>query len=405
MPTYEYIALDATGKKSRGSVAAESAVAARKLLRNRRLHATKLTAVSETTRQGGSLTDFFAGSRRRVLVLNFTRQITTMIQAEVKLTEALEVLIKQSENRKFTQIMQNLRDQLLSGENLADGLKEYPLWFDQIYVSMVRVGEATGNLGKSLSLLTDYIARKHRLETKIKSAMVYPIILMTVCVGATLFLMTYLIPKLAKIIAAAGRDLPTITKIVLGISHFLLNYWWALIIGIFAVSGLFHWLINTKRGRHVYDRTMLNLPVLGGLLRQSIVARFATTLAALIRSGMPIAEGLRVVEGITGNSILAGAINASRDRIMSGSDIATPLLESKVVDNTIAHMISVGERSGELEAMLLTIADNLEESSDIVAERMASVMEPLIIVIMAAIVGTILYAVIMPILQVSNIAT
>ncbi|MBI9017427.1 MAG: type II secretion system F family protein [Phycisphaerae bacterium] len=403
MPTFEYIALDRTGKKSQGSVAAESASAARKLLRNRQLHATKLRPISEASHEHKFELGKLYGAKRRRIVLEFTRQLSTMIGAEVQLTEALAVLVAQQQDGKFSHILQNIRDQLLSGENLADGLKEYPLWFDKIYVSMVRVGEATGNLGRSLELLGDYINKKQRLETKIKSAMIYPSVLVSFSIIVTVILVTFVVPKLSKIILARGNDLPGSTKFLMGTSDFMTSYWWIILLGLLAAWIGFQKFLSTKSGRILFDRTLLKLPVIGDILKQSIVARFATTLAALIRSGMPMADSLQVVAEVTGNSIMATAVRTARERIIGGADVATPLRESKVVDLATAHMISVGERTGELEKMLLTIADSLEESTDITVTRISAVMEPAIIIGMAGVVGFIMYSIMIPIMQVSNL--
>jgi len=402
MPTFEYKALDNAGKHARGSIAAESASAARKLLRNRRLHATHLRAVRETSHvRGFRLNQLFTARRRRT-VLEFTRQLSVMINADVKLTEALQVLITQANDPNFVQVLQNIRDQLLAGENLADGIKEYPEWFDAIFVAMVRVGEATGNLGRSLKLLVDHISKRHRLESKVKSALVYPAILVVICIAATIFLMTVVVPKLSKIIVASGRELPDITQFMMGISNFLINYWLFMIIAFFALWWLFRRTLASPKGRLAFDRFILKVPVLGELIRQSVVARFATTLAALIKSGMPMADGLKVVAEVTGNAVMNSAVKEARERIISGSDIATPLQQSNVVDPTVAHMITVGERTGELESMLITIAEGIEETTDTLVLRISSVIEPIIIVVMAIIVGFIIYAVILPIMQVAD---
>lgn len=403
MPTFEYIALDRQGKQVRGSIAAESASAARKLMRTRQLHTKKLRSVSETSHSGSFELGQIFSSKRRRMVLEFTKQLATMIKADVKLTESLGVMIAQSADPKFTQILQNIRDQLLSGENLADGLREYPGWFDTIYVSMVRVGEATGNLGRSLNLLSEYIGKRQKLETKVKSALTYPAVLVVICILATVFLMTVVVPKLAKIIISSGKELPTVTQIMMNTSNFLIDWWWLVLIALAFGGWMLRQFIRSNKGRTLFDRLILRIPVIGELMRQSIVARFSSTLAALIRSGMPIADSLKIVADVTGNSIMNKAVREARDRIIGGADIATPLRESKVVGPAVAHMISVGERSGELESMLVTVAKDIEEATDETVQRISSVIEPVIIVIMAVVVGLIIYSIVLPIMQVSDI--
>ena len=403
MPTFEYIALDTGGKQKRGSIAAESSPAARRLLRTRQLHATKLRPISEAARTGRlEWRQIFKGRRRRI-VLDFTRQLGTMIDAEIKLTEALGVLISQAQDNKLSQVIQNIRDQVMSGESLADGLKQYPEWFDPIYVSMVRVGEVTGNLARSLKLLGDYMGKRIRLEAKVKSALTYPAFLVVICIIVIIILMTFVVPRITRIITESGKTVPAITSFLMGTSDLLLNWWWLILIGLGGGIYLVRRSLAGKKGRIFLDRTFLKIPVIGEIIRQNIVARFTSTLAALMRSGMPMADALQVVSNVTGNAVMTQAITSSRERIIAGADIATPLRNSKVVDPATAHMIAVGERSGELESMLVTISETLEENTDITVQRISSVIEPCVIVIMAVIVAFIVFGTMWPILQLSNI--
>jgi len=404
MPTFEYRALDKGGKQSRGSIAAESAAAARHLLRNRQLHATKLRPISEAARKGRwKMSRLFSGRRRRAM-LEFTRQLGTMINADVKLTEALSVLVNQTSDEKLKQVIQNIRDQVTAGESMADSLKEYPMLFDSIYVAMIRVGEATGNLARSLNLLADYMAKRQRLEAKVKSALTYPAILVVICVLVTIFLMTFVVPRITRILTSSGRELPMVTEMLMDISSFMLGYWWLILIVLAVVWWLFRRVLGTNKGRMAFDRFVLKIPVTGELMRQNIVGRFTSTLASLIRSGMPMADSLQVVAEVTGNAVMAHAVRQARERIIAGADVATPLRDSKVVGPAVAHMISVGERSGELETMLVTVAESLEENADISIQRISTVIEPVIIVVMAVIIGFIILAVMMPILQVADIS-
>jgi len=403
MPTFEYLALDNTGRQSRGSITAESSGAARKQLRNRSLHTTNLRPISEAARaRGGDFAWLLRGRRRREL-LAFTRQLATMIEADLLLTESLAVLISQQSNDKFRQVIQNIRDQVLAGEALADTLKQYPNWFDQIYVSMVRVGEATGNLGRSLTLLAEYLTKKQRLESRIKSALTYPAILVIVSVLVTIMLMTVVVPKITRLIIDSGRTLPAATRALSWVSDMFVDWWWLMLLATALAVWLLRRALAKPKGHLLFDRLILKIPIIGELIRQSVVARFTSTLAALIRSGMPMAESLQVVAEVVGNAVLAQAVRSARERIIAGADVATPLRESKVVDAAVAHMIAVGERSGELESMLVSIAESIEESTDITVQRLSSVIEPVIIVIMAVVVGFILLATLLPILQVASL--
>ena len=404
MPTFEYLALDAKGKQTRGSIAAESAAAARKMLRTRRLHTTKLRPISAVAHSRKWDMRQMFGARRRRLILDFTRQLGTMIEAEIKLTESLQVLIVQARDEKFSQVIQNVRDQVIAGESFADALDEYGEWFDPIYVSMIRVGEVTGNLARPLNLLADYMAKRQRLETKVKSALTYPAILLVMCAIVITILMTFVVPRITSIIVKSGKTVPAVTELLMGVSHVFIHWWWALIAGLILIWWLFRRALATTRGRMLFDRSILKIPIIGEVLRLSIVARFTSTLAALIRSGLPMADCLQVVAKVTGNTIMTLAVHRARERIIAGADVATPLRESKVIDPAVAHMISVGERTGELEKMLLTIAESLEENTDIIVQRLSAVIEPVIIVIMACLVGFILYGTLLPMLQMADIS-
>jgi len=404
MPTFEYIALDAHGKQLRGSIAAESPGAARRQLRNRQLHTTKLRPIQEVAQRGRWELGRIFRARRRREVLAFTRQLATMVEADLQLTESLSVLISQSPDQKLGQMIQNIRDQLLAGESFADGLKQYPGWFDPLYVAMVRVGEVTGNLGRSLSLLATYMNKRQRVEAKLKSALAYPTILVVLSVLVTIALMTFVVPRITGIIEESGRELPGVTVALMKISAALRSYWWLVLVILAGGGWLLSRSVTTAQGRLAFDRLALRIPVLGEIIRQSVVARFTSTLAALIRSGMPMAESLQVVAGVVGNSVMAQAVRTARERIIAGADVATPLRESRVVGPAVAHMISVGEHSGELESMLVTIAESIEERTDMTVQRLSSVVEPVIIVIMAGVVGFIAFATLLPILQVANMA-
>ena len=257
MPTFEYIAIDHTGKQCRGSVVGETAGAARHQLRQQKIHATELKPVSESAANTKFEMASIFGARRRRDVLDFTRQLSTMIDANVQLTEALSVLASQATDPKLKQVIQNICDQVLAGESFTDCLKQYPNWFDKIYLSMVRVGEVTGNLGKTLLLLSDYMGKRQRIETKIKSALVYPAILVIISLMVTVILMTFVVPKLTRIITSSGKRPPAVTQFLMDTSDFLIDYWWLLCF----VMGVGFWLfrrwVALPKGRLIFDRFKL----------------------------------------------------------------------------------------------------------------------------------------------------
>jgi len=401
MPRYHYIAIAASGKKLKGAITAESPYAARKQLRVRSIHPSSVTEVSSKAEGKTALFSIF-GKRNKTQIIDFTKQMATLLISGIKLTEALSVLTLQTSDVRFRNALCDIRDRVVTGESFTDALKDYSDYFDVIYVSMVRVGEVTGILGQSLLTISTFMEKRRRVEAKVLTAMVYPIVLIFFCLAAILILTTQVIPKIGNEIARAGRELPWITRRLMDVGYVLTSWWLLLVIA--AIVG-FIWglkrFLKTDRGAYLRDKLLLSLPLFGPLIKQRVVARFASTLSTLLGSGLAMAESLRVVAEVTGNTLMKRAIKQSRERILAGADIATPLRDSGVIDPAIAHMVAVGEKSGELETMLKSISDNLESSSDIVIERLSAAVEPLIIIIMAAIIGVIAYATILPILEVS----
>ena len=403
MPRYHYTAIAAGGRKAKGAITAENPYAARKQLRVRGIHPTSITEHFDSSAAGGkaALFSIFARSSK-AQIIDFTKQMAAMLNSGIKLTESLSVLALQASDVRFKNTLTDIRDRVVTGESFTDALKDYSDYFDIVYVSMVRVGEVTGSLGQILSTIAGFMEKRQRVESKMVTAMVYPVILILFCIAAILILTTTVIPKIADQIARTGQELPWITRRLMNVG-FVLSSWWlvVLIAAAFGIIFVFKRFLQTSRGAYLRDRVILSLPLFGPLVKQRVVSRFASTLSTLLGSGLAMAESLRVVAEVTGNTLMRQAIQQARERILAGADIATPLRDSGVIDPAVAHMVAVGEKSGELEKMLENISKNLEGSTDIVIERLSAAVEPIIIIVMAAIIGVIAYATILPILEVS----
>ena len=401
MPRYHYTAIAADGKKIKGAIAAESSYVARKQLRARSIHPMSVTEVGSAAEGRAALFSIFARGSKSQLI-DFTKQMATLLNSGIKLTEALSVLTWQTSDVRFKNAITDIRDRVVTGESFTDALKDYGDYFDVIYVSMVRVGEVTGTLAKSLSTIANFMEKRQRVESKVMTAMIYPIVLMLFCIVAILILTTQVIPKIGEEITRTGQELPWITRQLMNVA-FMLTSWWLLVVIAAVIASIWglRKFFKTERGSYLRDKFLLSLPMFGPLIKQRVVSRFASTLSTLLGSGLAMAESLRVVAEVTGNSLMKRAIRQSRERILAGADIATPLRDSGVIDPAIAHMVAVGEKSGELEIMLKNISENLESSTDTVIERLSAAIEPIIIIFMAAIIGIIAYATILPILEVS----
>jgi len=404
MPRYTYIAITADGKKAKGTLTAESPYAARKQLRIRNIHPTFINEIGAAEEGKSAIASVFTRTGKKQII-DFTRQMATLLNSGIKLTEALTVLTMQAPDTRFKNALTDIRDRVITGEALTDAMKDYDDYFDIIYVSMVRVGEVTGSLGTIFGTIGNFMGKRQKVESKIITAMVYPAILMLFAVVVVLILTTFVIPKIGAQLIASKQELPWITKRLMNASY-IMTSWWALLViaGIVAMIWGAKRFFKTPRGAFMRDKFLLSLPVFGPLIKQRVVSRFASTLSTLLGSGLSMAESFRVVGEVTGNTLMKRAIDQARERILAGADIATPLRDSGVIDPSIAHMVTVGEKSGELELMLKNISDSLEESTDIVIERLSAAIEPVVIVFIAVIVGIIAMAILMPILKISQMA-
>jgi general secretion pathway protein F len=291
---------------------------------------------------------------------------------------------------------------VVTGESFTETLTEYERFFDVIYVSMMRVGEVTGTLDKSLATMSMFMEKRQRLEAKMTTVMIYPAMLIVGCIVAVLVITIKVIPVIAEQIAKTGQKLPWITKALVASADILTSWWVIPILAMFfAIGWGYKKLMRTEKGSWWRDKMLLNLPGAGPLIKQRIVSRFASTLATLLGAGLSMAESLRVVSQVTGNKIMNEAVKQARDRILAGADIATPLRDSGIINPSIAHMVAVGEKSGELEQMLKVISENLDASSDLVVERLSAAIEPVIIVVMALVIGVIAYATMIPLIKFS----
>ncbi len=404
MPRYTYTAIAADGKKTKGTITAESPYAARKQLRVRSIHPTAISEIGAAEEGRTAVASIFSRTSKKTLI-DFTRQMATLLNSGIKLTEALTVLTMQAPDTKFKNALTDIRDRVITGEALTDAMADYDDYFDIIYISMVRVGEVTGSLGTVFGTIGNFMGKRQKVESKIITAMVYPAILMFFAVAVVLILTTFVIPKIGAQLVASKQELPWITKRLMDFSYVMTSWWVILVIAVIIgiVWGLKRFF-NTQRGAFMRDKFLLSLPMFGPLIKQRVVSRFASTLSTLLGSGLSMAESFRVVGEVTGNTLMKRAIEQARERILAGADIATPLRDSGVIDPSIAHMVTVGEKSGELENMLKNISDSLEESTDIVIERLSAAVEPVVIVFIAIIVGIIALAILMPILKISQMA-
>jgi type IV pilus assembly protein PilC len=402
VPVYVWKGRTVGGEIQTGELTLESQEEALSALRKRRIIISSVREKKADMKMG--LPKMGGGVSTRDLAI-FTRQFATMINAGLPLVQCLDILSKQTEKADFRSVIAQVMRDVEAGTTLAEamGKKEHSKVFDELFVNMVEAGEAGGILDNILQRLATYIEKAEALKRKIKGAMVYPAVVLSVAVLATSFMLIFIIPTFARMFTGFGAELPLPTKIVMGLSSFLRAYWWAMIgTGVGIVVGLQRYYI-TEKGHLQIDTFLLKVPVLGDVLRKGAVARFTRTLATLISSGVPILNGLEITARTAGNRVVQNAIMAARASIREGETIAAPLRQSTVFPQMVVQMISVGEETGALDDMLTRIADFYDDEVDTAVDSLTSLIEPIMIVVMGSIVGGMVIAMYLPMFKLINV--
>jgi type IV pilus assembly protein PilC len=333
----------------------------------------------------------------------FTRQFATMVNAGLPLVQCLDVLGRQLEKPHFKTVVLKVTSDVEGGSTLAEALERHPKIFSDLYVNMIAAGEAGGILDVILSRLSMFLEKADALQRKVKGAMTYPIIVLTVAGGACIFMLMFVIPVFAKMFSDFGGTLPAPTRIVMGISEFIRGYWWALLGGSIALTWAFKRYRATVSGQRVTDRLGLKIPIIGNVLLKSGVARFTRTLGTLISSGVPILQGLEITSRTAGNRVIQEAIDATAKSIAQGDTIAAPLKESGVFPPMVVQMIGIGEQTGALDEMLSKIADFYDDEVDSAVESLTAAIEPIMIVVMGTMVGGMLIAMYLPMFKMADV--
>lgn len=419
MPIFQYKAYAPGGATKTGVIDADTPRAARQLLRRESILVTDLKELRSGQRrtrgQTGrtSLLQRLQKARARrsgptgrsvEVVAAITRQMGTLLGAGIPMAEALKAIIDQAESRRTETMFRSIREQITQGASLGDALADYPQLFSDLYVNMVKAGEATGQVDSVLRRLADFLQSQRALHRKVVSALTYPLMMVFIGLLVVGVLMTVVVPKITDMLQDTGQTMPLPTQVLIDVSAFFKTWWWALFLGLAALSYLFERLYRTRRGKLVVDRNVLRVPIIGEMLRKQSVARFTRTLATLLSSGVPAVRSLEITEKVVGNRVIADATGIIRLRILEGTDIATPLKASGAFPSVVGYMVAVGEQSGQLEQMLDRIADAYDEEIEVVTERVTTIIEPIMIVFLAVVVGYIVWAIVLPILQVGSIS-
>jgi general secretion pathway protein F len=402
MPVYEYKGVSASGKKVSGVQDGESLKVVKTRLRKEGVVVLEIREGSSAraARRSASVT---FGSRVKLGDLaNATRQLATLLSSGLPLMDALSVLVEQEENAGLQAALSSVRDSVREGASLADALKDNPKVFSQLYVNMVSAGEASGTLEITLDRLADFQDEQVRFRGRISAALAYPAFMTVIGVGMLFFIFSFVMPRVVGMFEDMRQQLPLITLMLLGLVRFLSSFWWAILLAIAGGAYYFRRYARTQAGREALDARLLKMPVFGNLIRMIAVSRFTRTLGTLLQSGVPTLTALDIVKSVVGNTVLANAIQKARENVREGEPIADPLKRSGLFPPVVVQMVAVGEKSGELEKMLLKISDSFDRTVETRITGLMALLEPVIILVMGLIIGFIVIAIMLPMLEMSS---
>ncbi len=408
MPIFEYKGYDQAGKQVDGIREADSPKGLRAALRKEGVFLSEVLAEQEKQARAAAgdidVKRFVGGRISSDDVAILTRQLATLVGAGIPLVEALTALVDQVDHEKLKRIVSAVKQRVNEGTTLADAMAQHPKVFNNLFVNMVRAGEHSGALHVVLVRLADFTEAQARLRSKVIGTMVYPLIMVLVGTGIMGVLMTVVVPKVTRMFEDMKMALPLPTRVLIFVSHAAQNYWYLILLAM----GLGVWgflaYIRSPNGRAWWDRTVLQMPVFGKIVRMLAIARFSRTLSTLLRSGVPLLTSMDIVRAIVTNTVLSGVIEQSREAIKEGESIAAPLRRSGEFPPMVYHMVAIGERSGQLEEMLLNVANAYDSQVETRMSALTSLLEPVMIVSMGVVVAFIVMSILLPILQMNTMA-
>lgn len=407
MPNFNYTAIDGQGNETTGILSADSNAQAIEMLKGNGLYPTQVVeegmrAKGKKGKRSKRVKVRTGGSIKTKTLMIFTRQLATLIDSGLPLLRSLTVLAKQEPNPVLKATINTLADSVQSGSTFSESLAAHPKIFNKLYINMVKAGELGGVLEVVLNRLAEYQEKAQKLKNKIVSAMVYPTIVMFIAVAIMAFLMLFIVPKFKTIFdeMLGGAQLPMLTQMVTGFSSKFAEYWWAVLLALIVIFLLYKVIASTKAGRLAIDNFKLRMPLFGNVQRKSAISRFARTLGTLVTSGVPILQALNITRDTAGNVVISNAIDRVHESVKEGESIVAPLEASRVFPPMVISMVDVGEETGQLPEMLLKIADVYDDEVDNAVAALTSMLEPIMIVMLALVVGTIVLALFLPLVKI-----
>ena len=396
------------GKNRKGIVDAESLRQAKNRLKDQGYF---LTSIKESGGNGddekkgsfSTLRNFtFVGKVKDGDIVIMTRLLANLVRANIPIVEALTAIIDQVDKPHFKLVLSQVRDNVNEGKSLSESLSQHQKIFPNLYINMVAAGEQSGALDVVMERLADFMESQFKLKKQVQGAMTYPILMFFFAIGVVGLLFTVVIPKMVKLFQDIKATLPLPTRLLIWVSDFAANYWWLILLMIFAAVWGFRRWKNSDKGGLVWDRFLLRVPIFGELVLMISVSRFSKTLATLLTSGVPLLGAMDIVKNILNNRVLVGVLEEARENIREGESIAQPLKRSKEFPPIVTHMIAIGERTGDLESMLSHVSDSYDTQVEAKIGALTSVLEPAMIIFMGAVVGFIVMAIMQPILSLNQ---
>ncbi len=403
MPSYRYVAKDKDGKTVKGTMEAKDNEGLITILRGKDLI---IVSVNEIAARPKAAAVLFQPQKKKVKLddlVVFSRQLSTMVSAGIPVVNALDILGEQVENRSFKNIILTVRDDIETGSSLSEGMAKHSAVFSELYVNMVKAGESSGMLDEILDRVASYLEKASSLQKKVRSALIYPAVVSTMALIITTILLVFVIPVFKDIYAGFGAGLPRPTQALITVSEFMRRNFLFAIGGFFVLGIIMSRLARTEKGRLFMDSNSLRLPIFGILLRKVAISKFTRTFSTLVKSGVPILTCLEIVGKTAGNKAVERAVKGVHSSIREGESIATPLEDSKIFPPLVVRMISVGEKTGELDKMLTKIADFYDDQIDSSVSGLTSMIEPLIIAFLGVVIGTIVICMFLPIFKMSTL--
>lgn len=402
MAVFDYEAIGGSGKPVRGVIDADSPAAARRKLREQKLFP---TSVQESSGKTAVTSDVMGGSIGRVKgrdIALMTRQLAVLVEAGMSLVEALTALLDQTGNQRLKKVIFEVRDRVNEGITLADAMSQHPKMFNSLYTNMVRAGEASGALESVLLRLAELLERNVRLRARVSSALAYPVLMGFVSVGVIVFLMMVVVPKIVGTFARQKVELPGITKALLFGCDVIYDWWWAMLLVLAASYFTWRTWVSRPEGRLQWDRFKMSVPYVGDLYLKVVCGRFSRTLGSMLESGLTMLNALEVVKTVLQNRQAEQIMDDVKTQVRRGRNLSEPLRDSGMFPPMLVHMVELGQRSGELPAMLLKTADTYDEEVNMAVDALVSLLEPIIILVMGVFVGFLVIAMLLPILTISS---